>query len=118
MCPGEWADVDPQVTSTSTYTYTQTRTYTCTCAGRADVDPCAADDEEIPGDAHLGTYTHTCIRRHVHVAGGEELKRDFVVAEGVELKPELLEKLRIFFDKMDTNKDGEVDLWEFCVVCT
>ena len=39
---------------------------------------------------------------------GEELKRDFVQKEDVQLKPELLEKLRAFFDKMDTNHDGDV----------
>lgn len=42
---------------------------------------------------------------------GEDLKREYVTKD-VELKPELQRKLRGFFDKMDSDKNGFVDKQE------
>ena len=39
---------------------------------------------------------------------GEDLHRDYKQTANVQLKPELLQKLKAFFDKMDTNNDGDV----------
>lgn len=39
---------------------------------------------------------------------GEELGRDYVKKDDVELKPELAKMLKTFFDKMDIDGDGSV----------
>ena len=39
---------------------------------------------------------------------GEELKHEYKTATDTQLKPELLQKLRMFFDKMDGDHNGEV----------
>ena len=39
---------------------------------------------------------------------GEELNHEYVKKDDVELKPELVEMLKKFFDKMDSDSDGSV----------
>jgi len=41
-------------------------------------------------------------------AGEEQLNREYKTAEDVNMRPELLAKLKAFFDKMDADKNGEV----------
>ena len=40
---------------------------------------------------------------------GDELTREYKTAENVQLQPELLEKLKTFFGKMDSDKNGVID---------
>lgn len=40
---------------------------------------------------------------------GDELTREYKTAENVQLQPELLEKLKAFFGKMDSDKNGVID---------
>jgi len=41
-------------------------------------------------------------------AGDEQLNREYKKADNVDMRPELLTKLRVFFDKMDGDNNGEV----------